>query len=86
MKTVVNIAHDRLSDIAYISDEVYETLVAWLDWPAGTLVRLVGETPETIGFHPYDSTPEKSYVVVMEAEAKTAQWVGISRDKIRLVE
>ena len=81
MRTVSNILSNRKSPFAYASDEIYETLAVLIDLPIGTRVRLVGETPDDIGAHWHEG-----WVVVMEADAMIAQWMGIRRDDIRLVE
>jgi hypothetical protein len=78
MITVTNKAHDAKSPTAYASEEVY-TLIedAIVYYTAGCEVRLVGETPETIGHHTLEG-----WVTVMPANESIAEWVGVKKDNL----
>ena len=73
MITLQNTSHDRKSPTAYASDAIYLLKTAVAIFPIGTQVRLVGETPETLGVH-----RDKGYVTVTAVEhAPEAIWLGV---------
>ena len=74
MITVPNISYGRTVNSAYASDAIYTFVKPLFGFPAGTRVRLIGNTPTTIG-----TNFQRGYVTVMRADASVAQWLSVKK-------